>query len=1139
MTRTSKARLVFGACLLGATTTAVAQIAQEPLLNRLNSVAPNLVLILDTSGSMDGSSIYEYGNASSTGPVGPGDDGTPRAARSPDVNKLYYDPRVRYRPRVNYDGTPLTQDAPTTSTFQVFFRNFNYPGPYTTGGPLIRLDAYWNPEYIPVSGSVVPGSGARYPINVSSFLPAGTLFPKFIGRTDCVSLATACTLTEERQNHSNWNKWYKTRASMAQTGLGAALQPVIPDSVRLGFGTIKKLREDQQLHAGVSSFSSGPGGGKQRLINWLYSQTFADGTPNLYAVNNVGKYYERTDSDGPWATTPNPASTRITTEPSPSGPGSTELPASHASCRRSTSLLVTDGYWNGGQPSTARNADNTGFTIPPAVGPAFVYEPSPPYADSYENTLADIAMHYWGRDLRGDLPNRVPTLTTTAGPNPSTWQNTSFYAVTLGLLGTLPRTSTVTAGLTSGAISWPQPRENEPTTIDDTWHATINGRGELLNANNSQELTDAISRILTGIAGTPQTQSGVAVSATLLRNGTRKYKPEYVPGAWTGRLSAVELDAATGNDKVPPVIHWQVDGGIDANGEPVGTIPAFGARKVYTWSGSAGVVFNSTNTGLSTDLVDYIRGSTSRELRKPGGIFRNRTSRLGDIVNSNPVFVRENVDLQYEKLGIDGYRDFVTFKSGRPGLLFVGANDGMLHAFRDLDGQEVFAYVPKAVLPELHKLGQTPFVHRYYVDGPNVETDAFIGSMWRNVLLGTTGAGAKAVYALDVTFGYQPQNLTQNQILWEVSAASPGFAQLGHVLSDVQAGMTVNGRWIAVFGNGFGSTGGNASFFVVDLLTGSLIKELTAPATGSNGMGGVRLVYDANRRVIGGYAGDLRGNLWKLDLTGDPADWKIGLNGSPLYAGESTRPITATPAVLRNEERGGYVVVVGSGKFFETGDASPPYNPQRLQGIWDAQPFGATSTPPGASLSGTANLVQRTIGTVTVGGVEFYTVSSGPITWGDGVNGLRGWYMDLPNSGQRVVNPLEQLDGTFLLASTLSPESSSTPDVCTASGSGSGWVYIIDGLTGSGPTKNALDTNADGTIDDMDVVVSGYRDVVDGRPSPIRLQVTATGTRLCIETAQSTCTQIRLDCGQQGAAACPSSTSSGIKSRSWRQLFMR
>lgn len=1137
---TWRVRLLLAAILAGTTPWAASEIAQEPLLNRLNSVAPNLVLVFDTSGSMDSTLIYEYGDYGVTGPLGPGataGSSVNHGLRSPDINRLHYDPRVRYRARIAHDGTPLarpTIDPNDQDNFdwRVFFRT-NPGQPYAGSGD--TTSNYFTPSYQPPASSVVPGSTAAYPnrVRVNNNPPAA--FPKFINRTDCAA-ASSCTLQEEHDNYLNWRAWYRTRREMAETSLGFAFQPIVADSIRMGWGSLANIHGNNQLDAGVSTFNSA---GKQRFFDWLYTRSYGGGTPNKHAVNKVGLYYGRTDSDGPWATIPNPASVAITSTAAgpPTGPGAAELPVNHASCRRSFSLLVTDGYYNSGGPTNIFNRDNVAFSISPDVGAPFVYSPSGPYKDDYENTLADIAMHYWGTDLRTDLRNRVPAVQTAAGFNPSTWQNVSFYAVTLGLLGDLPRTPAVLSDLVGNHRSWPAPQENYPSTIDDTWHATINGRGELINARNSHELTDAITRVLTNVAGTPQTQSGVAVSAIFLRNGTRKYKPEYVPGLWTGRLSALELDAATGNEKNPRVVHWEVERGTDISGDPISTIPAHEARNIATWNGSAGVQFNSTTTGLPAGLVNYIRGDSSQELRK-GGSMRNRTARLGDIINANPVFVRDNVDMRYEVLGLGQYGDFVTYKGSRAGVLFAGANDGMLHAFRDSDGSEIFAYVPKAVWPHLHHLGVPPpaFRHRYFVDGPHSETDAYLGGSWRNLLLGSTGAGAKAVYALDVT---DPNNTQPSKILWEVSDSTPGFANLGHVFSEVQAGVTVNGRWIAVFGNGFGSTNGRAAFFVVDLQRGQLLAEFVPHTGPGNGVGGVRLVLDSSRRVIGAYAGDLLGNLWKLDLSGNPEDWRVGLGGAPLYSAGSAQPISAVPTVVPHPDRG-QVVVFGTGKFFETGDASAPYNAQRLYGIWDAQPFGATGTPPDASLSGTSRLVQRVITTTTVGQAEYFTVSSGPISWGNGTGmGLRGWYLDLPNAGQRMIHPLEPLGGTFLLASTLSPESSSAADVCVATGSGSGWVYIIDGITGSGPTIAALDTNNDGMINDADVVVGGYRDVVDGRPTPINLQTTTQVTKLCVETAQSTCTQIRLQCGQLGAGACPVNPTAGIKSRNWRQLFMR
>lgn len=1163
MTHFSVKHFLLTTCLVGATHNATGLIAQEPLLNRPNTVAPNLTLILDTSGSMNGDYIYQYGNIDpyGMGPLGPKgnrdnvgqcttDD---RAFCSPDVNRLAYDPRVRYLPRVDYKGNAEEVNAPTkgNDAWRVYFRNSTVSvacpsGAYTTG-TLVDLACYHNP-YTPPSNLLATGASViAYPIQ-----SANVNYPKFLKRTDCVADTRHCTYTEEGQNHANWKKWYSTRGLMATTGIGAAFQPLKGNAIRLGWSTIKNLNNDSVLDRGVSNFDAGSssGGTKDLFFTWLYSRNFGSGTPNLPAIDKVGKYYERTDSDGPWSSIPDPDSTGIESLAKADGPGKAELPKDHASCRRSYSMLITDGYSNSGVPTTAGNSDNTEFSISPAVGNPFKYTPAAPYNDNASDTMADLAMHYWGRDLR-TLANRVPTISSTTTDNPSTWQNVSFYAVTLGIDGTLPQTTATLAAI-KGGTPWPTPVESQPTTIDDIWHATINGRGELLNANNGSELTAGLSQMFETIAGTPQTLSGVAVSTTFLKNGTRKYKPEYIPGTWSGKLSAIELNPTTGNDLVPTNTFWQVEKGVDTNGDPISLIPAAGSRNIVTWTGTSAAAFTSANTALSADIVNYVRGDPVKEQRKPGGTYRNRTAKLGDIVNSSPAYILDNVDLNYEKLGFNNYRAFVASKVARPeGVLFVGANDGMLHAFRNSNGVEIFAFVPKAVWDKLSKLTEPSttagYAHQYYVDGPNTETDAYLDSAWANVLLGTTGAGAKAVYALNVT---NPTAMDASKVMWEINSQSAGFGSLGHVLSDVQAGKVAavgtqaNDDWVAVFGNGFDSAGGKASLFVVNLKTGALLKEIVADASGSNGLGGVRVVRDATQRIIGAYAGDLKGNLWKFDLTGtDNSNWKVGLSGSALYAATSTRPITATPSVVPHPS-GGYVVNFGTGKFIETTDTTAPFVTQRLYGIWDKQAFGLATTPAGASVTGTAPLQQQTISTVTVSsGVNYYQVSANPVGWGDGLSsGKRGWYIDLPNSGQRVAYPVERLfeksGSTSILASTISPVSSAATDLCVQSGSGSGWVYLVDGLTGSGSTLPTFDTNGDGIVDSLDPVVSGYQDPVDGRPTTI-----STGPDTgCIVTAQNTCVKFQLKCGQVGQPACPPTptpTSLSIKKREWRQLFMR
>lgn len=1190
----------------------LAQVAQAPLLNRPNTVSPNLTLALDTSGSMGNSYIYQFGTIDpfGNGPQGPAT--TTLARYSPDVNRIYYDPRIRYIERINYDGSQQTPNVPTvpagppaTVVWEVYFRNSA-----VTSADTGATGEYHNPYTPGASQAILNFPALSYPNQVTKGILSSALtkFPKFTARNDCLS-ATWCTSVEEAQNQSNWSKWYRTRAQMTVTGLGAAFQPINANSIRLGYGTIAGLNASTpSLSRGVASYDAAAGGVKNSFYTWLYGLTFGGGTPNLKAVDSVGKYYTRTDSDGPWATLPNPASTGVVTTTA-TGPGAAEVTTEHASCRRSFSMLITDGYYNDGtRPTTAGNSDGTvaaGISVPPPVGGT--YQPYPslisPYKDGTSaaaatNTLADLAMHYWVRDLRTDLANRVPTLSANGINNPSFWQNVSFYAVSLGLDGTLPRNSATLASLTSGAIPWPAPTINDPTTMDDMWHATINGRGELLNAKNSTELTDGIGKFLVGIAGTPQTLSGVAVSTNVLKAGTRKYTPKYVPGTWSGKLAAIVLNPTTGDEAVPPVEAWQVESGTVTTagptfGDPISTIPAAAARNVFTWTGASAVPFTSLNTiasnpGLTVDIVNYLLGDSSKELRKTGGIYRSREAKLGDIVNSSPAYIKDNLDIRYGLLGgTEGtsYGAFVAAKAARTeGVLFVGANDGMLHAFRDSNGAEIFGYVPQAVVKktdglgtfQLQKLADFNYTHQYFVDGPNTETDAYVSGAWRNMLLGTTGAGAKAVYALDVT---NPLVMNASKVMWEINSSNPAFSKLGHVLSEVQSGVTVGGQWIAIFGNGYDSLGGTATVYVVDIATGALLKEFTPePLVSGNGMGGVRVVRDITQRIIGAYAGDLKGNMWKFDLKGTgPTDWKLGLSGSPLFKTTGGQPITAAPSVM--PRIGGqidkdYMVVFGTGKFFEDIDKTDyqavGYVPRRLYGVWDLQPFlaGTLSTPAGAALDAAtaipSQFVEQTISSVIVTNpgpplvsTTYYSVSSNAVTWGNGVTGIRGWYMNLPNTGERLTYPIDRLLGTIVLATTISPASPVNPDLCVPSGAGTGWGYIFDGVTGSGLTKQSLDTTGNGVVDSADALVSGFQIPPQGGLTPIDLvsgpgyqgdgtkgglgdgRADATGSsEKCLAGAGADCILTKFQCGQAGTGACPL-TSSTLKSREWRQLFMR
>ncbi|MBP6504724.1 MAG: hypothetical protein KA316_18385 [Rhodoferax sp.] len=1163
--------------LLVATATLVAhaQIAQTPLLTQSGRVEPNLMLIFDDSGSMDNTYIYQYGavDGSGNGLLGPS-GGTSIARYSPDVNRLYYDPRIKYKRRINADGTYKVAGTLPTSSFPVYFyrnssgNNVPWPGGSDGATSSSYFGTSTNPAYTPATGLLAVGAtaGLSYPNRVST---TGVYsFPKFAARDDCTG--AACTLTEERQNYANWKLYHSNRSDLAKTGLGLAFQPQ-GATFRIGWAKMNAdLDDNSEVGSGVGLFTDAR---KSAFFTWLYGVGASGSTPGRKALDRVGQYYQRADNSGPWSTNPTTATTAITS--------AAAADSTHVSCRRSYALHMTDGYYNDSFTLTSvDSADSSTITGTYTVGGTVAnrsYKYTGTVADmntrmyrsTTANTMADIAMKYWVTDLRTDLQNRVTPVpaTSISEGNPSFWQNMGTYAIGLGIYGTLAQTTTTIAQLKSGTTTWPAPTTNNPSAVDDMWHAAINGRGQMVSAKNADDLTEAIEDMLEEINRVTSTQSGVAASTLSLNTGTRKYTPNYTTGAWIGNVVASNLDPASGAETS---VAWQVVGSVT-----VGTtttnyngIPAHGSRKIIAWNGTSYGEFNASNSyvmagsptgvyGASTNLINYLRGDQSNE-NPAGARYRPREALLGDIVNSTPVYIGGAatatiaidagvLDMDYEKLptGTDGrttYRTYINTKATRTeGVLFVGANDGMLHGFRDTTGAEVFAFVPKAVMPNMHQLAQRTYAHRYFVDGPNVEADACLGSFpctWTNLLIGTAGAGAKTVFALDVT---TPMAMTTTSAKWEIDPSTSGFATLGHVLSDVQTGYTRSGQWVAVFGNGYESAGGQAVLYIVNLNTGALIKSIVVDNTGSNGLGGVRLVRDANKVIVGAYAGDLKGKMWKFDLSSNSASsWSVGLSSSPLWTGPATQPITQAPALVTHP-LGGYVVAFGTGKLYQTTDVSTTTT-QAMYGIWDSVPFGTTTTPSGVALNSTSTLVLQTISNVITATqvitasnlststitVNYYSVSRNPVDW----TTKRGWYIQWPNSGQRVIYPPETLLGRIVAVDTMTPISAVADDPCLQTNRGKAWNYVIEALTGRGPSTNVFDTNGNQAVELTDLAVSGYENTADGRTRYLRNTTRSTGLNT-VFTPLSTqqLPETWISCSTLGTCA--------FVNRTWRQLYLR
>lgn len=1116
-------------------------------------------------------------------------------------------------------GATFTVNTNATSTGvvnRIWDGNPSNPNPNTSA-------SYFTPSYLPDAGSTLAaGADATraYPNTASA---ATSFYPKFLDRTDCTSTTGVCTWAEEVQNYANWLTYHARRVDLAKTGIGIAFQPLNP-TFRLGWATINDATTNNRLVAGVQLFNTTT---KTAFLNWLYGLNTPSGTPNRAAIDTVGRYYQRDDDNGPWATSP------------PAGPATANKTGSdvitHASCRRAYALLMTDGYYN--ESFTLPDVDSTiGTTI--STPAAYTYTPIGPYSDkidgtSWSNTFADVAMKYWGTDLRPTIPNKIKA----TANDPAYWQHMNFYAIGLGVIGELDATSDqLRADLTGDAstvpprvMDWPNPGGgNSPKAIDDMWHATINGRGKIYNAKTTLELTNAIGQMLSDVAGAEGTQAGVAVSTATLSSDTKKYTPSYTPITWEGNLTAYDLNSNAIQKDTPA---WQVETLVSTNATTgyktySSIIPAAPYRNIYVGNGAtagtravefkytslpAGISSKMTGT-VSQSLVDYLRGDNADEdtATTTTALYRYRTTRLGDIVNSTPVFIKNSVDLNYQLLpntiqGGASYRAFVDGAGTVPaggkkqrgeGMLVVGANDGMLHAFRDgtkdslgnvinPGGIETFAYIPNALLPSLRKLADKAYVHQYYVDGPLSETDAYlpVAGRWANVVLGSTGGGAgvaasngvsprTGVFAIDMTtLNSGTTGFTASNVLWEVGSDVTGFEEVGYVLVEPEAGPTVSGDWVAIFGNGYESKSCRAQLFVVNVETGALIKKIDTGVgsgncadktnTNRNGLGGVRVVRDSNKQIIGAYAGDLQGNMWKFDLSAaSSTNWKVDLAGVPMFTAGPAKPITAAPSVIgltaSSSPAGGYMVAMGTGKFFEVDDISST-NVQSLYGIWDPVPFGTGVST--TALTSTSRLVPQTIsaGTTTSTGT-YFTVGNAALDYTSSVPN-RGWYINLPNSGQRMVYPFEVVRNRFLIADTISPANVSL-DPCAQNSAGTGYLYAIDALTGAGIQQPIFDTNGDGNIDSNDLTASGIQTSADGRNRTIGGSNTSSGggsarqddgsgtgavsyedaNKYICQAGSPACTKTKFDCSLDGT--CTPAVVPGaavIDTREWRQLFMR
>lgn len=964
----------------------------------------------------------------------------------------------------------------------------------TSSGP-----AYYHIYYAQKEGGASRPAGC----NDSKETAACYIYVQVGGAADSALRSVAANQT----NFAIWYSFYRTRALAVMSAAMNAVTAMGRDQVRLGWQTLNnggcdsfgtscsdydgnnhenRIRTLDALKSGSTTTTH-----RMDFYNWLTKMRVGSTTPLRAAMKNAGEYFRLSGRDSPYAQEP------YVTK-------GTEL-----TCRRNFNLMLTDGLWNSNNDvNYGGNVDSTAKTLPdgkaysPPVYPYSNADSSPPSGLSYSNNLADIAFNYWSTDLRSDLSDDLTPYVVDRSDetskqywnprnNPATWQHMVNYTISLGLGSVLidPEWGGSTyegdyPKLAVGDKHWPATDE-APTTNDepvghvyDLWHAAINSRGEFFNGDNPAAISQAFQSAFSAILTQNPSSSAFSANSTSVQAGTMLYQAKYDSADWHGQLLALTV----GDEGQIGMVQW------DAGAK----IPTASTRNITTWNGSQGTTFLDCSTSSMSasqkamldknpsnvtdnkcaQRVAWLRGDASGEARN-GGAFRDRIKTvLGDLINSAPVFV-QNQDYGYATSAGDmaektTYAAYVASNALRTPMVYVGGNDGMLHAFRADNaatdsGKEMWAHVPAGVYDRLNRLMEPTYSHMYYVDGSPSVKDAYIGGGWKSVLVGGLGAGGRSIFAVDVT---NPESHSASKILWEYTDAT----DLGLTYSQPQIARLNNGQWAAIFGSGYNSTSGLAYLYVVNLSTGVLIKKMAAGAAASNGLSSP-VLYDSNddKIVDAVYAGDLQGNLWKFDLSDVSATaWGLGNGGLPLFtarnASGQVQPITARPEVFRTSGQpiGGALVLFGTGSYLTTSDLNNT-DTQSFYAVWDNNSVGTVTR---------SQLQQQSIQLETASsGWAVRQTTANTVDWAS----KRGWYMDLvsPNAvagepAERVVSyPVVLLDRVIFV--TVLP----SDDACEAGGTS--WFMEVNLLTGAMFPTAIIDLNGDGVVDQDDIPASGVK----------------------------------------------------------------
>ncbi len=627
---------------------------------------------------------------------------------------------------------------------------------------------------------------------------------------------------------------------------------------------------------------------------------------------------------------------------------------------------------------------------------------------------------------------------------------------------------------------------NDRPDLNLEWDANGDGVPDsYFLVQNPLKLREALKKAFDNIVEKSGSGGNIIANSTVLSTNSLVYQATFNSTRWSGNLSAYPVT----NAGVGTTAAWQA----------ADHIPAPASRNITYWSDTASVnkgkefiwgnlsgseraLFGSNGTQRQR-VVNYLRGVRAQEVQN-GGALRDRSPNtvLGDIAHSSPAYVKDT------------------------DTVYVGANDGMLHAFDARTGAELFAHIPSSVMPRLKNLAQPIYneQHEYFVDG-DIAVSARTPLNTRNHLVATLGRGGKGLFGLDVT---DPANFAPTDVKWEYfSDAAELEKDLGYMLGRPVLATMNNDERVVIVGNGYNSTSGHAVLYIFNLTTGALVHKIRTPAGSDNGLATPGL-YDANGdgKVDYVYAGDLKGNVWKFDVSGSTvASWTLANSGSPIFqardAGNLPQPITAPITINRNDVAsdpnfGKVFVHFGTGSYFQTGDPNTT-DIQTMYGLIDD----------GTAITGRAQLVSRSV--LDIGTFDGKPVRTFAAATAGDMTGKLGFYIDwpvppAPSKAERVVTAsnIFRLAEPTLLVSSIIP----VVDECTPGGNG--YLNAINPYTGARLGQHFFDVNDNGSFVD-DLLNGAYIGSIDlgvGMPGEAIL----IGNRLAVGGSKGTVEDIRI-----------------------------